>query len=79
MYWLLLKQRYGLWVGTWLYIRFKLLERPTLKLPELQRPIAFRKGMSERHAFAQVFIYREYDFEWGMELGRIVDGGANVI
>ena len=78
MYWLLLKQRYGLWVGTWLYIRFKLLERPTLKLPELQRPIAFRKGMSERHAFAQVFIHREYDFEWGMELGRIIDGGANV-
>ena len=78
MYWLLLTQRYGLWTGAWLYIRFKLLELPTLKLPELERPIAFRKGMSERHAFAQVFIQREYDFDWGGELERIVDAGANV-
>ena len=61
-----------------MYIRFKLLELPTLKLPELERPIAFRKGMSERHAFAQVFIKREYDFDWGGELERIVDAGANV-
>jgi len=61
-----------------LYVWFKLLERPTLKLPELERPIAFRKDMSERHAFAQVFIHREYDFEWGGALERIIDGGANV-
>jgi FkbM family methyltransferase len=61
-----------------LYIRFKLLERPTLKLPELERSVAFRKGMQERHAFAQVFIHREYDFDWGSDLERIVDAGANV-
>lgn len=78
MYWLLLTQRYGLWRGLWLYLQFKWLERPTLQLPELERPIAFRKGMSERHAFAQVFIHREYDFNWGDGLRRIVDAGANV-
>ena len=78
MYWLLLTQRYGLWSGTWIYVRFKLLQRPTLRLPELDRPIAFRKGMQERHAFAQIFIQREYDFNWNGGLERIVDAGANV-
>lgn len=78
MYWLLLTQRYGFWRGLWLYFQFKWLERPTLQLPELERPIAFRQGMSERHAFAQVFIHREYDFNWGDGLRRIVDAGANV-
>lgn len=78
VYWLLLTQRYGLWRGFWLYLQFKWLERTTLQLPELERPIAFREGMSERHAFAQVFIHREYDFNWDGDLRRIVDAGANV-
>lgn len=78
MYWLLLTQRYGLWRGLWLYLQFKWLERPTLQLPELERPVSFREGMSERYAFAQVFIDREYDFNWGDDPRRIVDAGANV-
>ena len=78
MYLLLLIQRYGAWRGGLLYFKLNILKTSALKLPELQKPVQLRRNVQDVHAFAQVFVHREYDFNWLEDLRRIVDGGANV-
>ena len=78
MYLLLLIQHYGYWTGLQLYVRLKILGRGALQLPDLQKPVTFRPHTSDRHAFAQVFIQREYEVDYGAPLKYIVDAGANI-
>ena len=78
MYLLLLIQRYGVWRGGLLYFKLNILKTSAIKLPELQKPVQLRRNVQDVHAFAQVFVHREYDFNWLEDLRRIVDGGANV-
>ena len=78
MYLLLLIQRYGAWRGGLLYFKLNILKTSALKLPEHQKPVLLRRDVQDVHAFAQVFVHREYDFNWPEDVRRIVDGGANV-
>ena len=78
MYLLLLIQRYGAWRGGLLYFRLNVLKASSIQLPEFSRPVHLRRDLQDVHAFAQVFIHREYDFDWPEDVRRIVDGGANV-
>ena len=78
MYLLLLMQRYGAWRGGLLYLRLNVLKAGSIQLPECQRPVHLRRDVQDVHAFAQVFVHREYDFDWPEDVQRIVDGGANV-
>lgn len=48
-------------------------------VPDIITPVALRPGTSDEPTFIQVFIQRQYDFEFGDWAPRlIVDGGANV-
>jgi len=51
-----------------------------IRVPGLQQPLSFRGATTDRRAFEQVFISRQY--AWGPVLRQaprvIVDGGANV-
>lgn len=78
MYLLLLIQRYGAWRGGLLYFRLNILKTSSIRLPEFQNPVHLRRDVQDVHAFAQVFLHREYDFDWPSDVRRIVDGGANV-
>ncbi len=78
MYLLLLIQRYGAWRGGLLYFRLNILKTSSIRLPEFLRPVHLRRDLQDVHAFAQVFLDREYDFDWPADVRRIVDGGANV-
>ena len=61
-----------------MYFKLNILKTSAIKLPELQKPVQLRRNVQDVHAFAQVFVHREYDFNWLEDLRRIVDGGANV-
>ena len=78
MYLLLLIQRYGAWRGGLLYFRLNILKTSSIRLPDFKNPIHLRRDVQDVHAFAQVFLHREYDFDWPSDVRRIVDGGANV-
>ena len=78
MYLLLLIQRYGAWKGGLLYFRLNILKTSSIRLPDFKNPIHLRRDVQDVHAFAQVFLHREYDFDWPSDVRRIVDGGANV-
>ena len=78
MYLLLLMQRYGAWRGETPVLQAECLEGRLDSTPECQTPVHLRRDVQDVHAFAQVFVHREYDFDWPEDVRRIVDGGANV-
>ena len=61
-----------------LYFKLNVLKTSSIRLPEYPRDVHLRRDVQDVHAFAQIFLHREYDFDWPPDVLRIVDGGANV-
>lgn len=78
MYLLLLIKLYGKWTGLKLYFSLKVWKKEYIKLPSYSAPIRVRQSTQDIHAFAQIFLQREYELELPFMPSTIIDAGANV-
>jgi FkbM family methyltransferase len=69
---------FGLLNGLRLYLHTKRQSTHGIKLPSFRHPLYFRKIISDRVMFEQLFIKKQYDIEVGFEPKVILDLGANV-
>ncbi|HEX8315603.1 MAG TPA: FkbM family methyltransferase [Flavisolibacter sp.] len=73
-----LLQHMGPWSGTRLFVQLLFNRINRLEVPSIRYPVSLRKGTSDTLAFHQVFLYREYDIEFGDAPRVVIDGGANI-
>lgn len=78
MYLLLLIKLYGTAKGIKLYLQLKVWKNKLISLPGMDQPILIRPNTQDIHAFAQVFLQREYDLDLPFVPKTIIDAGANV-
>ena len=78
MYLLLLIKLYGTAKGIKLYLQLKVWKNKQISLPGMDAPISIRQNTQDIHAFAQVFLQREYDLDLPFVPKTIIDAGANV-
>jgi len=72
-------RRFGPWTGTQDYLRTRRRTgEVALRAPGVSHPVRVRAGSSDRRAFEQVFLDREYDFPVPGRPRFIVDAGANI-
>jgi FkbM family methyltransferase len=66
--------------GLIVYVKLKLGLTQSINLPEVKFPIAMRAGNTDRITFKEIFIKREYDFNFPSTIDTkvIIDAGANI-
>lgn len=69
---------FGTWSGIQLFLQLKTKRLENIRLPNVQYPIALRKGTSDTATFKQVFLEREYDIPFDPHTRVVVDAGANI-
>lgn len=70
--------KYGLWPGLRIYLRFKFKPFGTTRVPGIRHPISLRKDSTDKAIFEQVFVQGDYDLAINFVPGVIVDAGANI-
>ena len=77
-YFLLFVQRFGIWHGIRLSIRFSSGRVKHIKLPKVKYPFSLRAKTSDIPTFAQVFLEDHYEVTIPAPPKTVIDGGANV-
>jgi len=70
--------KFGLWNGLWLSIRFGIGSIENIQLPKIIHPLSLRRKSSDTETFYQVFLADEYKIDFVKNPKIIVDGGANI-
>ncbi len=68
----------GPWDGTRVFLQLLFKRTNRLVIPNLRHPLSLRQGTSDTLAFHQVFLYKEYEIQYGETPRFIIDGGANI-
>ncbi len=69
--------RFGFIKGLKLFIKFKIGNVSSVKLPGIKHPISLRPGTSDIPTFYDVFLFKEYDISIAKP-SLIIDAGANI-
>lgn len=75
LFWLTL--RLGPFRGALLFIKIQLKLTSKINFPGIRYPFRLRPDTSDIATFYQIFLYREYDIQFGNPK-IIIDGGANI-
>lgn len=70
--------RFGIWKGFLLWIKFRLGKVENIKLPNLSFPLSLRQNTTDIPTFYQVFLDNGYNLKINSNPKIIIDGGANV-
>ncbi|WP_207494032.1 FkbM family methyltransferase [Aridibaculum aurantiacum] len=73
-----LVSRFGLAAGFKIFAQVKLEKMDHVRVPGVLHPISLRKASTDKYAFFQTFLYKEYELDYVAAPAVIIDGGANI-